>query len=338
LHLATAGWARIAAGRLSKKGRTLQDIFIVGSPRSGTTWLQTLIASHPDVASPPELYLFPDFFGPCDAQWAASVRRNESVEEAGTVGNGLDQLLDRAAFVSWMRDLYTQTRESALALKPGANRLSEKTPHNARYLPLIREVVPGARFVHIVRDPKDVVTSLVERSRRPFGDWAPSDVVSATGTWLGNVRPALRDGDPADTMTIRYEDLKADVRGALERVAEFAGLHGALDEWLDGDPQARAAERGTFIVRRPERSTPATGGQTLSFIGAPTTSTISDLERWYVESRCFAEMAEFGYQPSVFDPDRASPGRRAEVALRVRAPQLARRVAARARRELDRRG
>jgi hypothetical protein len=318
------------------------DIFVVGSPRSGTSWLQGLLAEHPVLASPPESYLFPDFLGPCEAHWHASVGRNRSSHDAGADGNGLDELLDREAFVEWMRNLYGEARRAALELKPGATRLLEKTPDNARHLPLIREIVPDACFVHIVRDPKDVVASLLERHRRPFGEWAPSDVLTATRIWLGNVSAALRDGDPTDTLPIRYEDLKADAHKVLQRVTDFAGLPGRVDEWFRGDPRARPADRLEFIVRRPDRLAANGHGDANRErrvpAGPPTTTALSELECWYVESRCFAEMAEFGYPPSVFEPGRESPGRRAEVALRLQAPQLARRIVARARRELQRSG
>lgn len=51
-----------------------------------------------------------------------------------------------------------------------ATRLLEKTPAHARQLELIRAVRPGARFVHLVRDPRATVASLIEKSRRPFGE------------------------------------------------------------------------------------------------------------------------------------------------------------------------
>jgi Sulfotransferase family len=176
----------------------LNDVFIVGSPRSGTTWLQTLLADHPDLASPPELHVFPELLGPAAKMWDDRARNNAMRRDAGIVDgvSGLENVLDRADFAAWMRDLYEMARSSVLALKPGATRLLEKTPGNARHLPLIWEVAPGARFVHVARDPRDVVASLLERSRRPFRDWAPSDVCSATGVWRDNVSAARRGATP----------------------------------------------------------------------------------------------------------------------------------------------
>jgi hypothetical protein len=63
---------------------------------------------------------------------------------------------------------------------------------------------------------------------------------------------------------------------------------------------------------------------------APTTTPLSELERWYVESQCFSEMGQLGYEPSVFEPGRPSRRRRMGVLVRIRAPMVARAVGGRA--------
>ena len=318
----------------------MSDVFIVGSPRSGTTWLHTLLADHPDVASPPELHLFPEFFGPAQARWNERARRNAELRAAGIGGIGLEDLLDRAELLAWMRTLYCTARDAVLAHKPGATRLFEKTPENARYLPLTREVVPGAKFVHLARDPRNAVASMLERSRRPFGDWAPSDLPAAVSTWRANVTAAIRDADPHDTLLVRYEDLKADPRTTLADLAGFLDLRGPVESWLAGDPTARALDRaGSAIVR--DRVT-ADGESATNWgsdaFGAPTTTALSQFERWYVESCCSTEMSELGYRLSEFEPGRPSPRRRTEAILRLDAPRIARRIARRAGRSLRARG
>jgi Sulfotransferase family len=323
-------------GRVVADTTSTSDIFVVGSPRSGTTWLQALLAEHPDLASPPELHLFPDFLEHADTRWNERVRSDQMLRDAGVAdgGVGLQNVLDRADFVAWMRDLYGRARNATLALRPGAIRLLEKTPPNACHLPLIREIVPGARFVHIARDPRDVVASLLERNRRPFGEWAPGDVCSATAVWRKFVCAARRDANPVDTLLISYEDLKSDPHRGLQSVADFLGLPGTVESWLCADPTARASERARRVTVRRSGPVERDGETAIRFasavFGAPTAVSLSRLERWYVESRCSSEMIELGYQPSIFEPGRPAPGRRAEVALRIRAPRMARGVAKRA--------
>ena len=45
-------------------GRDAAHIFIVGPVRSGTSWLQTMLAEHPDIASPPETHVFTNYLAP----------------------------------------------------------------------------------------------------------------------------------------------------------------------------------------------------------------------------------------------------------------------------------
>jgi hypothetical protein len=133
---------------------------------------------------------------------------------------------------------------------------------------------------------------------------------------------------------IRYEDLKADPPGVLRGIADFLGLPGTVGSWLTGDPTTEALERARRVVvrkvkivaRDDERATRFTS----DVFGGPTATALSELERWYVESRCFPEMTELGYRPSIFEPGRRTPRRRAEVALRIRAPRVTRVVVQRA--------
>lgn len=301
-------------GRISR-GRRVSDIFIVGSPRSGTSWLRTLLAGHPTLASPHELHLFDRYLIPAERAWRDESSALERRRTAGlSSAAGLVSLLQYDELQAWMRDLYQRSRSAALSRKPGATHLLEKTPENARHLGLIRAIVPGAKFVHLVRDPRAVVASMIERSRRPFGEWAPGEVTRATSTWRAHVSAGLRDARPEDTILVRYEDLRGDLDRELRRLADFLELEGAVDAWLVGDPGARAFERSrsATVARIDPSAAPAPSLQQgirdlPGEIGAPTTRSLSGAARWYIESRCAAEMAQLGYAPQIWRSDRPQP-------------------------------
>jgi hypothetical protein len=305
----------------------LSDIFIVGSPRSGTSWLRTLLASHPDLASPHELHLFDRYLVPIEQAWQKEETALQRRLAAGlSSGAGLVSLLGRDELRGWMSDLVARSRRAALAARPGSSRLLEKTPGNARQLELIRQVVPGARFVHIVRDPRRAIASMLEKSRRPFGEWAPGEVLRGTSLWRAHVSAALRDARPEDTILVHYEALRADIPGTLRQLADFLALPGDVESWLAGDPASPAHERERTLtigraIENAKFDDPA-AARLRQAIGAPTSRTLSPAALWYIESRCAAEMAMLDYEPRLFTPGRAQPLRALTAAVELRGRRL----------------
>src|SRR5690242_13240991 len=186
----------------------MSDIFIVGPARSGTSWLQTMLAEHPDIASPPETGVFVEFIAPMERTWQ---RHREMLKTASTRGEtmnvqGLATVLTSDDMRAWQRALYDTTRARVLTEKPGATRLLEKTPDHAMCLDDIWRVVPDARVVFLVRDPRATVRSMLHASDEPWGHWASTSVEGAADRWLRNVQlPLARQGDDR-MITVRYED------------------------------------------------------------------------------------------------------------------------------------
>ena len=312
----------------------MSDIFIVGSPRSGTSWLRTLLASHPDLASPHELHLFERYFSPIERAWQTEDQVLQRRLAAGlSSGAGLVSLLGRDDLLGWMEDLFARARRAALAARPGSSRVLEKTPANARHLELIRQLVPGARFIHVVRDPRRTIASMIEKNRRPFGEWAPGEVLRGTSLWRAHVTAALRDARPEDTILVHYEALRADVPGSLRRLADFLELPGDVESWLAGDPTAPAYERErTLTIGRPIENTKFDDPEAARLreaIGAQTSRTLSSGALWYIESRCAAEMATLGYEPRLFTPGKPQPVRALTAAVELQGRRLLHRIATR---------
>src|SRR5262249_55441946 len=124
----------------------MSDIFIVGPARSGTSWLQTVLAEHPTIASPPETGLFVAFIGPMERAWRQHRAQLDDARAEGARMNvqGMATVLTHDDMVCWYRDLYAKARDRVLAGKAGATRLLEKTPDHAMYLDLIWRVAPEA--------------------------------------------------------------------------------------------------------------------------------------------------------------------------------------------------
>src|SRR5207249_10186807 len=86
----------------------------------------------------------------------------------------------------------------------------EKTPGHVLFVPEIRALLPEARFVHVLRDARDTVASLLGASRSWGGGWAPRQANQAAGTWVNHVqaaRQAQRILSASQFFEVRYEAL-----------------------------------------------------------------------------------------------------------------------------------
>jgi hypothetical protein len=99
----------------------------------------------------------------------------------------------------------------------GKRRCGEKTPHNALIVETLCQWYPGATIVHLLRDPRDAVASML---RMP---WAPKNVASNTYAWLRFNQGAWRSRHRPQYLLVRYEDLVTQPELQLRRICAFAG-------------------------------------------------------------------------------------------------------------------
>ena len=216
-------------------------VFVVGAQRSGTTWLQRMLATHPDVlALPSETHLF---------SWGISVLRDQT--QGGVVGSPSTGVcfMPQDTFTSAARAFCDAAFGSFVEqVRPDAPRVVERTPNHVWHLDLISTLYPDAWVVHIVRDGRDVVRSLVAHA------WGPAEVETAARQW-GSAIEAARVASPhvPRYLEVRYEELLARPEGIVD-VLEFLGLE------TTGDRVATALAEGRRAVNvDPTRPDVATG-------------------------------------------------------------------------------
>ena len=187
-----------------------QPIFIIGMPRSGTTLLERILGNHSDVASPGELSDFPK-----QLRWVADVHGTDPIDE---------RLLDRAAQLDY--DLLghrylAQTRWRA----DGRRRYIDKLPQNFMLAGFIRRALPGARILHMRRDPMDVCFS---NWKALFGDsYAYSynlDTLAAHYCRYDALVAHWRQAMPGAILDVDYAALINDPESVAEQVQAFCGL------------------------------------------------------------------------------------------------------------------
>lgn len=197
---------------------TFAPIVLGGCGRSGTTLLRMMLDSHRRICCGPESSLFRR--RAIDADWLADRFGFPRAEVAAI----RDAARSRPAFIEGFAGLCMR--------KAGKARWAEKTPRNISRVGEIFRCFPEARFVHVLRDGRDVACSLRTHPRHkvvdgklvPTGNWRP--IAGCARRWVRDIEGSRRWWDDPRFHTVRYEDLVLDPRPALERVMAFVG-----EEW-----------------------------------------------------------------------------------------------------------
>ncbi|MEO1128605.1 MAG: sulfotransferase [Planctomycetota bacterium] len=195
--------------------------FIVGASRSGTTMLRLMLNAHPRLCIPPESHFLIDLhkqFGeaPFDAVAATSALRDHHRFREWALDD--DAWVTEPAPTSWS-ELFSRAF-AAFAHREDKPRWGDKTPIYARWLARLHDLFPDAQVVHIIRDPRDVVSSLLSMP------WFEGSAYDAAEHWRAHVAGAHDDGTHLfgdRYLEVRYEDLVHDPPSIAERICRHLG-------------------------------------------------------------------------------------------------------------------
>lgn len=219
-------------------------IFVVGEPRSGTTWVYDLLVFPESAGGVLESWMFTPGLGFGSlfhrGHWDADHVERTSRLAGGRLGLG--QLLSREELVRQVREISADWL--GRALEPHHRFLVEKTPLHLHVVETIAEVYPEARFVHVLRDGRDVAVSMDAAARSWNPGWRPlgrRGVHRFAKGWRRAMRRAadLRGSLGPRFLEVRYEDLKAEPEGATRRLYAFC-------EYPDDGMVRRAVESTDF--------------------------------------------------------------------------------------------
>lgn len=213
------------------KKRWRGPLFLVGMPRSGTKLVRELLNQHSRVGiAPIETQFLPraiERLGPqpeFDDQDLSLLRR--IVEDSTFLWNltnrGIEYDIAELLTGREIPDWTSCARRLILGALPEGHHLEvwgDKTPAYLAHIPLLHRTFPSARFIHLVRDPRDRSLSV----RRTWG----KDILRAADRWETNVMEARQFGenhDEVNLLEIRYEDLLEDPEGTLRTVCDYLSV------------------------------------------------------------------------------------------------------------------
>jgi len=235
--------------------------FVVGVARSGTTLLRLMLDAHPALAIPPETGFVPAVAGIAgngDAlreRFLAIVLGSENWSDLSVPDEQLRAAVDALEPFDVSTGLRTLYR--LYAARFAKSRWGDKTPGYCTALDHVRRVLPEARFVHIIRDGRDVALSLAPHWFAPGRD--PETLARSWRTQIETTR-ALATGY-ADYLEVRYEALVQEPRRELERVCTFIELpyDDRMERWYErardrlAEHRSRYRPDGSLLISHEER-------------------------------------------------------------------------------------
>jgi tetratricopeptide (TPR) repeat protein len=196
--------AKAGAGEPSRR-----PIFVLGMPRSGTTLVEQVLASHPAVHGAGELFAFQAAVETIAARRGGYPDCVAALEpaEIGRVGTDYLKRLARVA--------------------PDGERVTDKMPSNFLYAGLIHLALPHAVIVHTVRNPIDTCVSCFTKLFKP-GEQSFSYELGELGRYYVRYQQLMQHWRrvlPAGRMLeVRYEDVVGDLEGQARRILAHCGL------------------------------------------------------------------------------------------------------------------
>jgi tetratricopeptide (TPR) repeat protein len=188
-----------------------RPVFIVGLPRSGTTLVEQVLASHSRVFGAGEL--------------------RQAREDFETLGGGSDGRAEARAFdilqtidAATVQRLARNHLDRLAAINNSAERVLDKMPDNYLYVGFMALLFPRARFLHCCRDIRDVAVSCWITHFRDI-PWSNNfDLMASRFAQYRRVMENWKTVLPVPMLEVHYEEMVADLEGVARRAVDFLGL------------------------------------------------------------------------------------------------------------------
>jgi hypothetical protein len=280
-------------------------LFIVGCARSGTTLVRRIVDAHPEVAVTPEMHWLTRHFKSRNGLVASELvselaghKRFAQFEIPREEFEGLLGSGDAVPYPTFLRrvfSLYGKIKNKPL--------VGNKTSGYVRRIPTLHALWPEAKFVHIIRDGRDVCLSVLnwkkaERTVGRYASWEEDPVSTTALWWERKVRKAREDGAALGSglyHEMLYEDLVEEPERECKGLCEFLGVpyDDAMIRFAEGKtrtdlPNARKTPKKAWL--------PITSGMRNWRTEMP----VTDVERF--EAAAGHLLEELGYERAVPNP------------------------------------
>ena len=215
-----------------------ERLFVLGAPRSGTTFLSSILESS-RFGTPVESHFI--------TKYARRLSDYGSLQDTQNFERLCNDILSERPIMQWKldlsaNDLYQKLIDKYGEIKfanlvdllflsrseaEGLNAWSDKTPNYLEHLPLLDDLFSNAKYIYIVRDGRDVAQSVINKP------WGPNNVLVAAEYWqrLNLELPVFKKlTSEGRILSIRYEDLISDMQAAIKQIEIFIDEEYSSDE------------------------------------------------------------------------------------------------------------
>lgn len=272
----------------------MKTVFIIAVPRSGTSWLQGMLAILPEVATVRETHLVDGYLKGLVNSWYQEQQQPDP--------DGLKAILTEAEFYDCIKSFSDRILTRVLEFNPSAEIILEKTPDNLNFVPLLDRLYPKAYFIHVIRDPRAVVASHLSLKQETWG-WVPQkqNQVDLAQKWVRGMEQRDRAAILLEErfLEVRYEDLKRDRDSTLLRIINFLALNYTKEQLSQLIPNRSASDLDRNKANLPSHNP--------FFDTRPNFFRRGEVDSWKqeltkeqiidVEAICIRSMIAYGYQP-----------------------------------------
>ena len=210
-----------------------QPFFILGNPRSGTSLFRIMLDSHSNIVVPPECG-FIEYFYEKHKNWnlnrlnefTKDILNSKKFETWGIDSEKLSKALYDECPKSYQEACFIVNQAYAKKQNKKTEYWGDKNNYYINIIPKIKLIFPEAKFIHLIRDGRDVATSYLElkdiKTNSPYKPNLPESIEEIAREWSdNNLKISTELESSTKYLLVKYEDLVKNPKETLISVTDF---------------------------------------------------------------------------------------------------------------------
>ena len=202
----------------------VKRVMIVGCPRSGTTLLQAILSAHYEVFSLPETHFYPQLCSSNPFFRYLGISTQAARNNLLQIGHDhLNKKIITSLSTKKLSQSFLEALDQASRIR-GKTTWIEKTPQNLWFIPFIKSITKNISFIHIEREPKDVIASIHYASTKHPESWGYQNIDHCINLYYESKVISDQYRSTESHYFCKYEDLTTDTTNVIKGMLKFCKL------------------------------------------------------------------------------------------------------------------